>query len=547
MPLIDLIIITDDDNTIADFKYFGSDEAWFASIQAGLTCKEPLNALIGSVGTKERAPGIVELGSKLFGYEKVEFDGRQYHLLSRSAVLKELFQETLEKVNEGVQIYDKNGYFLYSNLASQKLGEYEKDDFTGRHLLDIYDLTEEISTTLSVLRTNTPVLNRCDIFKKRDGKELITINSGYPLVIDGKLFGAVSFEGDLTLINNLKNKSFSLEAFIRNEQPYLEKKGFEFEDIVHQSKEMETLINFAKKISLNDTNILITGETGTGKELFAQSIHNYSPRRDQPFVDINCGAVPSNLVESVFFGTEKGAFTGSVSKKGLLEIADGGTLFLDEVNSMSLDMQAKLLRALQENRFQRIGGNDYVSCNIRIIAASNEDLRQLSSENLFRKDLYYRLSSLSLDVPPLRERRTDIQLLLNHFIVELGRKYGKRKLEYTKSFRRTLEGHDWPGNIRELQHAVEYAINHMAEASNILTADDLPDYFLERRGIELKQEKTEITIAVDAEKTLQEQLDVFEEKIIRQALSDHLGNVTKAAESLGLSRQSLQYRMKKFK
>ncbi len=547
MPLIDLIIITDDDNTIADFKYFGSDEAWFASIQAGLTCKEPLSALIGLVGTDEHAPGIVELGSKLFGYEKAEFDGRQYHLLSRSAVLKELFQETLEKVNEGVQIYDKNGYFLYSNLASQKLGEYEKDDFTGRHLLDIYDLTEEISTTLSVLRTNTPVLNRCDIFKKRDGKELITINSGYPLVIDGKLFGAVSFEGDLTLINNLKNKSFSLEAFIRNEQPYLEKKGFEFEDIVHQSKEMETLINFAKKISLNDTNILITGETGTGKELFAQSIHNYSPRRDQPFVDINCGAVPSNLVESVFFGTEKGAFTGSVSKKGLLEIADGGTLFLDEVNSMSLDMQAKLLRALQENRFQRIGGNDYVSCNIRIIAASNEDLRQLSSENLFRKDLYYRLSSLSLDVPPLRERRTDIQLLLNHFIVELGRKYGKRKLEYTKSFRRTLEGHDWPGNIRELQHAVEYAINHMAEASNILTADDLPDYFLERRGIELKQEKTEITIAVDAEKTLQEQLDVFEEKIIRQALSDHLGNVTKAAESLGLSRQSLQYRMKKFK
>lgn len=546
MAFIDMMIKTDHQNKISHVEYTGQGREWFDGIEWDLYRDRSVEDVFRFETASTSSNQIIEFHGRFFKYQRIDSNDGSVYYFSHEMVFKELYKETLEKVSEGVQIYDRNGYFVYSNTASEKLGDYNRSDFKGKHLLDIYDLTEEVSTTLSVLRTNSPVLNRCDVFKGKDGKELITINSGYPLEIGNKLIGAVSFEGDLTLINNLKNKSFSLEAFLRNEQPVIEKTGFNFDDIVHSSDKMSELINFAKKISLTDTNILITGETGTGKELFAQSIHNYSPRRDQPFVDINCGAVPSNLVESVFFGTEKGAFTGSVTKKGLLEIADGGTLFLDEVNSMGLEMQAKLLRALQENRFQRIGGHEYIKCNVRIIAASNADLRKLSAENLFRKDLYYRLSSLSLDVPALRERKSDIQLLLNHFITGLSKTYGKRKLEYTKGFKKILESHDWPGNIRELQHSIEYAINHMKDGTHILSVEDLPDYMVDKGGVELKQDKTELSVLVNENETLVEKLAAVEEIIIEQALKDHLGNVTKAAKSLGLSRQSLQYRMSKF-
>lgn len=543
MPFLDMIIQTDVEGLIEDVTYLGDRIEWFDSIEWA----PYIQLSLPGVDLSASKDGIVECAGVLFKYQVImKSDGKRHLFFSQDGVMMTLFRETLEKVTEGVQIYDKNGYFVYSNQASERLGDYKKEDFVGRHLLDIYDLSEEISTTLSVLRTNKPVLNRCDIFKKRSGKELVTINSGYPLEIDSQLLGAVSFEGDLTLINNMKNKSFSLEAFILNEQPVIERKGFCFEDIVHTSSSMKELVRFAKKIALTDTNILITGETGTGKELFAQSIHNYSPRRDQPFIDINCGAIPSNLVESVFFGTEKGAFTGSVAKKGLLELADGGTLFLDEVNSMGLEMQAKLLRALQENRFQRIGGQKYIECNIRIITASNEDLRVLSSENKFRKDLYYRLSTLSLNVPPLRERKSDIQLLLNYFIKDLSEKYGKRKLEYTRHFRKLLEVHEWPGNVRELQHAVEFAIHHLADGAYLLSEKDLPDYLHEGTYVEFKEDTETMSLVVNEGETLVEMLQSVEKNIINQALADYHGNITKAAQSLGLSRQSLQHRMKKF-
>lgn len=546
MSYIDLVVKTSFDGVIEVIQNTGCSEKWFDGVEWNVYRGRHFKEIFKAESESE----VIEFHGLFFRYQCMPIDeeegGGVTYYFSSEMVMKDLFMQTLEKVTEGVQIYDKNGYFVYSNQASEKLGDYNRNDFMGRHLLDIYDLSEEFSTTLSVIRSNAPVLNRCDTFRKKSGKELITINSGYPLEINGKLIGAVSFEGDLTLINNMKNKSFSLEAFIRNEKPVVERRGFCFEDIIHDSEKMASLIKFAKKISLTDTNVLITGETGTGKELFAQSIHHYSPRRDQPFIDINCGAIPSNLVESVFFGTEKGAFTGSVTKQGLLELADGGTLFLDEINSMGLDMQSKLLRALQENRFQRIGGQKYIECNLRIIAASNEDLRRLSAENGFRKDLYYRISNMSLDVPPLRERKSDIQLLLNHFIGVLSKKYGKRKLDYTKHFKRIMELHDWPGNVRELQHIVEYAINHMPDGAQTLSATDLPDYLNDTSGIEVKRDKTELSVLVDENETLVEKLAAVEEVIIKKALQDHLGNVTKAAESLGLSRQSLQYRMSKF-
>jgi len=543
MNIVEMIIKVDNLNRIIDATYHGAMVEWFENIDWNMYVHQSMTDIFGT----DFSEHILEFHNRFFRCQMIDDINMKTYLFSHESVMKQLYEETLNKVSEGIQIYDRNGYFVYGNSASENLGGYHNKDFIGRHLLDIYDLSEEFSTTLTVLRTNKPVLNRCDNFRGKDNKELITINSGYPLEVDDKLLGAASFESDLTVINNIKNKSFNLEAFIRNDQPVIESTRFGFGDIIHKSLKMAELIQFSKKIALTNTNILISGETGTGKELFAQSIHNYSPRRDQAFVDINCSAVPSNLVESLFFGTEKGAYTGSVKKKGLLELADGGTLFLDEINSMGLDMQAKLLRALQEKRFQRVGGHDYIECNVRIIAASNENLRELSSSSDFRKDFYYRISTLVVDIPPLRERRQDIAILAEFFIKELSKTYGRQKLEFAKSFMTKLENYDWPGNVRELSHALEYAINHISEDDNKFQSENLPDYITEKSHVRIKEQSQEVPFLLDEADTLVSKLEKVEAMIINQALKDSFGNVTRAAKELGLSRQSLQYRMSKSK
>jgi arginine utilization regulatory protein len=547
MPAVDMIVYFGKDDKIQKFQYLGEDALWYESINQ----KQYLSEDVYSVFGMTLNDCILEFQNKLFKTQLIDTPQHSMLLMSQESMMMTLFKATIDKVSEGLQIYDRNGYLLHGNPASEALEGYHIEEFKGRHVLDLYKLSEDFSTTLSVLRTKKPVINRCDRFKAKNDKELVTINSGYPLMVENELYGACVFESDLSVINNIKNRSFNLEAFIRNEQPVMNSHGYTFSKIIHRSEKMAQSIQFAKKIALTHVNVMITGETGTGKEMFAQSIHAFSPRSGKPFVDVNCSAVPSNLVESLFFGTEKGAFTGSLSKKGFFELAEGGTLFLDEINAMSLEMQAKLLRVLQEKRYQRVGGSQYQQCNVRIITACNEDPQSLIEKQMMRKDFFYRISALSVHIPSLKDRKEDIPLLASHFAKQLCRDYDKPELVLPRELIAILTQHDWPGNVRELKHVIEYAVHQANSEDQILKVSYFPEYLMTNQD---QAHTTSYTLMdpdegqflEDAQhETLNAQMEAFERALIQKVLKSMNGNVSKTARILGISRQSLQYRLRK--
>jgi arginine utilization regulatory protein len=301
-----------------------------------------------------------------------------------------------------------------------------------------------------------------------------------------------------------------------------------------------------KKISTQDCNVLIYGETGTGKEMFAQSIHEESRRKDKKFLAINCAAVPETLIESTLFGTTKGAFTGSVERAGLLEEVNGGTLFLDELNSMSLSMQSKILRVIQENRFRRVGGEKDIDIDVRFISSCNENPYKITESNLLRKDLFYRLSTVILEIPPLKNRIDDIETLIKYCLKQYQHKYLKRISHIDESVIAILKSYNWPGNVRELFHIVEYALNVIE--NDTWKISHLPKYITDSYN-----ENSENMDSSNFEEPsgiykndLQYIMDNYESKILQKVLEHNGYNISRTADSLGIKRQSLQYRIKKY-
>ncbi|MBI5248781.1 MAG: sigma-54-dependent Fis family transcriptional regulator [Desulfomonile tiedjei] len=311
-------------------------------------------------------------------------------------------------------------------------------------------------------------------------------------------------------------------------------------NIIGNSKAMDTVFSIMKRVADTPTTVLICGESGTGKELIARGLHRASSRNNAPFVSINCGAVPENLLESELFGYEKGAFTGAAGlKQGKFEFADGGTLFLDEVGEMSLALQVKLLRVLQEHEFQRVGGNKDIKVDVRIIAATNKDLKEEVEGGRFRGDLFFRLNVVRIDVPPLRDRREDIPFLVAHFVSKFCEKLGRSLKEVDADVMLALFRYSWPGNVRELENIIERALVLCKSAT--IMPEDLPAELRESPEIE-----TQLDTLISGEKGLTETLDAIEERIILQALKNS-GNVqAQAAKALGISRSNLQYKMKKY-
>ncbi len=311
-------------------------------------------------------------------------------------------------------------------------------------------------------------------------------------------------------------------------------------NIIGRSKAMDKVFSVMKRVADTPTNVLITGESGTGKELIARGLHIASARRDKPFVSINCGAIPADLLESELFGHEKGAFTGAVSlKQGKFEFADQGTLFLDEVGEMPLNLQVKLLRVLQEHELQRVGGNKDIRVDVRILAATNKDLREEADARRFREDLYFRLNVVHITLPPLRERREDVPLLVAHFLDKFARKLGRPIREVHPDVMASLFGYYWPGNVRELENVIERAV--VMCRGDCLTSDDLPAELRESPEIEDSLDRL-----ISGEKGLAETLEAIEERMIRQALKRASNVQAQAAKALGLSRSNLQYKLKKY-
>lgn len=317
---------------------------------------------------------------------------------------------------------------------------------------------------------------------------------------------------------------------------FKDKPKVEIEGLIGKSRIMEDVYCGIRKAALTDSNVLITGESGTGKELVARAIHNLSERKDNPFIVINCSAIPDTLLESELFGFEKGAFTGAnYTKKGLVEWAHGGTLFFDEIGDVSPLFQTKILRVIQEGEFIRIGGNHSIKVDVRFIAATNKDLPKACKEGVFREDLFYRLNVINIEIPPLRNRKEDIPSLTEFFIKKHSTKRKDLTIKgITEEALDALMNYSFPGNVRELENIIERAIAFTSSVE--ITIKDLPSYILRTQHSKKSLQGT-----------LREAVDNFEKEMIWAALQKSRGNISKAAEILGIHRQQLQRKLKQFK
>jgi two-component system response regulator AtoC len=347
-------------------------------------------------------------------------------------------------------------------------------------------------------------------------------------------------------LTNVIRKAFKTHSF-SDDELVMDPDEIDHYDIIGQSEPMIRIYDVVRKVAPTTTTILITGETGTGKELIANAIHNNSPRRDDPFIKINCAAIAENLLESELFGYEKGAFTGAVNRKpGRFELAHKGTLFLDEVGELPKDMQVKLLRVIQDQEFERVGGLRTIKVDVRLITATNRDLLQDVKEQRFREDLYYRLNVLPIHIPPLRERKGDIPLLVDYFLDKFNRKLGRSVTGMDQQVRDVFINYGWPGNIRELENVIERLV--LLAQGQALTLSDLPPEVVSGIGSEDRPHR-----ASDSGETgksfkdiIRSSTEEIEKQMIVKTLEACGGNVSRAAKDLGLSRKGLQLKMIKY-
>lgn len=490
-----------------------------------------------------------------FIFEKCEpVDGLSLLLLRREPIREQLLESALDIIADGIQVYDADAKVCFFNNCTRQLLELTPSDHVeGRGLTEIFVVTPEYSTTLSALKTRSTVHNRFDCYKSATGKKLSTVNNAIPIVKDGRLLGCLTIERDMKILQkNISDYREMQEILLRHSSmPAKPTKNprYTLNDIIGNDPLLIEAKKLAEKMATKDVNLLIQGETGTGKEIFAQGIHNLSSRKNCKFVAVNCAAFPETLIESLLFGTTKGAFTDSTDKAGLIEEANHGTLFLDELNSMSLGMQAKLLRVLQEKTLRRIGGTKNIPVDVRVISSCNEDAYELSESGGLRRDLFYRLAPVIIEIPPLRERVGDIQLLTWHYIHHNQDIPSVLITDITQGFWELLEQHRWPGNVRELFHVLYFAINDCEDT--VLRECNLPPRIRERAvpnaetsGYARPEHKDDGYATVGS---LSDIMSRYERQVLAQAYAACERNVTKTADRLKISRQSFQYYMKKYR
>ena len=445
-------------------------------------------------------------------------------------MMNAIFERIVERLDVGVHVVDATGKTFVYNQKMCELEGMNKKDVLHKNIKDIFHFQEhDESTLLHSLTTEKEIVNVKQTYFNNKGNEITTVNKTFPIIIDNELIAAVEIATDVT----------KMERLIRSKK--LKQDGkMSFHKIIGNSHSLLDVIELAKRATRTNSNVLIIGETGTGKELFAQSIHNESERANKPFISQNCAALPDTLMESILFGTAKGAFTGAMDTPGLFEQAAGGTLLLDELNSLNIALQAKLLRVLQEKRVRRIGDTKEIPIDVRIIAIVNEDPIDAISSGRLRKDLYYRLAVITLSIPSLRERLEDLPILIDHFINHYNQLFSMSVEGVSEDVLNLFQQHHWPGNVRELEHVIEAAMNLMLH-EKIITYENLPyQYRNEKVGNKGKRILTQ-----RYKGHLVDQLAQFEKEMIEEVLAQEDYHITNTALQLGLSRQSLQYRMRR--
>lgn len=374
----------------------------------------------------------------------------------------------LEKMVVGILILSLDNTVLYVNEKYTEITGVSYDQIVMRQLKSV----RPGAVLGDVVHSGQQRLN----LPRQEGDVKYFVDLA-PIRLNGSIIGGITIMKDYQDAKAMSEQLKYFEDKVKEmESLFINKFSakYTFDDIVAQSNEMENIINLAKRVAKSNGGVILTGNTGTGKELFAQSIHNHSNRKNKPFVPINVASIPVNLIESELFGYTPGAFTGAgkVGKIGLFELANGGTLFLDEIENMGFDLQNKLLRVLQEQEIRRIGGNNYIDIDIRVISATNVNIEDMIKENKFREDLYYRLCVFPIHIPSLENRRDDIRLLADHFLYKYNVKH-HTNIAFSKDVYNIFENYDWPGNVRELQNSIEYLAG--IDDDKLISAEDLPN------------------------------------------------------------------------
>ena len=378
--------------------------------------------------------------------------------------VEKILECLLDNLDEGIQIVDFTGRTIYYNKAMGRVEGIDPEEVLGKKVSEYLEgVSEDSSTLMNVLKTGKKIVDLIQHYSNEHKKNVTTINTTVPVTLNGKKIAAIEIAKDMTRLKELTENICKLQ---RTDTKV--KKNYSFSDIYGKSPDMQAVIEKAKKASISNSSVLLYGETGSGKEVFAQSIHYNGIRKDKPFIPINCAAIPATLLEAMLFGTEKGSFTGAEKKRGLFEEANHGTILLDEVNSMEPYLQSKLLRVLQDGYIRPIGSNKTIDADVRIIATLNEHPEKLMESGKIRKDFYYRLSVIRLNIPPLRERKEDIPMFVDKFIENYNSILGKNIIGIDDDVMVKFLEYNWPGNIRELKNVIESAIN-MAENNSILT------------------------------------------------------------------------------
>lgn len=464
---------------------------------------------------------------------------------------KILLENIMNHVKEAITLWDLEGRLLFVNDAAKKLEVHVDDKDIGKYVNDLYEArNNSIMVIPKILKDKKPVLNLRQDFQTYIGKDLQIISDNYPIMGNGKMMGAFSMMDDYTAMDAMHRQIIDLQRqLLEKKESVVAKKGnilpakYTFKDIIYSSKTMNRAVSRSKLVAKSDSPVMIYGETGTGKELFAQSIHNASNRKDQPFLAVNCAAIPTTLLESILFGTEKGAYTGAEKREGLFEQANHGTLLLDEINSMDIVLQSKLLRVLQEGCFFRVGGSKQINVDVRIISNINVPPRQAIEEGKLREDLYYRLGVVNITIPPLRQRKEDIFMLCRNFMENLNKTLQKNAGFLSHSVEEMFESYDWPGNVRELRHAIESALNIIPEEMGYITSEYIPDHIFEAVNGDNPLAETESS----ENRTMEDVLQEAGYRYLRKILQEQQGNISKAAKVMGITRQNLQHRLKKYK
>lgn len=464
--------------------------------------------------------------------KNIYYDVDQQYELTKLEQCLDIMKDILDNEYQGMVLLDSEGRIVKFNY--EKLLGIKEKDVLGKYVDEVIDNTR----LHVVIKTGKKEMN--DI-QRIQGKDMIA--NRIPLMKDGKVIGAIGS----VIFNDIRELKPLIQRMETYEKTFDKYKGeikkmhearYSFDHIISQNKRMEHLKDIAKRAAESNSTVLIQGESGTGKEYFAHGIHKASHRRYGAFVRINCAAIPRELLEAELFGYEEGAFTGAKKegKLGKLEIANGGTVLLDEIGTMPIEMQAKLLRVLEEREFERIGGTERIALDIRVIASTNEELEEAISKGKFRQDLYYRLNVIRLNIPPLRERLDDIPILAKHMIEDFSNRLDIEPKEISKEAMEILQNYSWPGNVRELRNIIESALNLVK--GNIISPEYLPEHMI-KKG-DNSQEKKENNLL------LQDIVAQAELKAIREALKETNGNRTEAAKLLGIHRTALYKKLKSY-